>query len=89
MSAPEFAASAVACLARSSSPSKVAAGWSGGASGKGAMVPCGTTTVRCGPADSGGVPYTLASQPMTTGAARATIAIALTSFDGRRRIALP
>ena len=57
MWAPDFAASAVACLARASRPSKAAAGWSGGASGSGAMLPCGATIVSCGVSVSaGGVP---------------------------------
>ena len=45
MSAPAFAASAVARLARASRPSKAAAGSSGGDSGSGALVPIGATTV--------------------------------------------
>src|SRR5690348_14742125 len=65
--APALEAWAVACWARALRPAKAAAGWSGGASGNGALVPIGATTVSCGAAASGGVPYTLASQPAMSG----------------------
>ena len=87
MSAPAFAASAVAWRARPSRPSNVAAGSSGGASGNGARLPCGATTVSCGPAGAGVVPYTFASQPATTSAAVMTADAAI-SLDGCRRMTL-
>src|SRR6185369_11127725 len=88
-SAPAFAASAVARLARASRPAKAAAGSSGGDSGSGALVPRGATTVSRGVDDSGAVPYTLASQPARMGTAMMTAAVAVTTFGGRRRMALP
>src|SRR3981189_2134016 len=89
VSAAAGAAAAVSCLARASRPAKLAAGSSGGASGSGALVPIGAMTVSCGPAGSGGVPYTLASQPATKGTAMMTAAVAVTNFGGRRRMTLP
>src|SRR5258705_5725236 len=83
---PALAASAVACCSRDIRPSKATAGSSGGDSGSGALVPIGATTVSCGAAGSGGVPYTLASQPATMGTAMMTAAVAVTNLDGRRRM---
>ena len=48
MSAPALDASVVACRSRAASPVKATAGSSGGASGSGAMLPSGATTVSCG-----------------------------------------
>src|SRR3546814_11936200 len=70
ISAPASAASAVACTSRLFSPSNVPVGFSGGASGRGAEVPSGATTVRCGAAGGGGgLPYNLASHPEIVAAA--------------------
>ena len=56
MSAPDFAASATACLVLASRPSNPPDGASGGASGIGRVLFCGATTVNCGVSESGGVP---------------------------------
>ena len=53
-SAPFEAAPAVACLMRVSRPSNVATGSSGEASGSGAMLPCGATTISFGASGSTG-----------------------------------
>ena len=86
MSAPFAAASAVACLVRSSRPSKAAAGSSGGASGRGASGPCGATTVSCGASGSTGGGC---RRPLPHNRPRpAPQAVTATSLDGRRRIRL-
>src|SRR5215218_4520580 len=84
MSALLAAASAVACLVRSSSPLNDEAGSSGEASGSGASGPCGATTVNGGGSGlaDGGVPYDRASHAATA----STAAVTATSLDGRRRI---
>ena len=56
MSAPDFAASAAACLVAGVEAVEPADGASGGASGIGRMLFCGATTVSCGVSESGGVP---------------------------------
>ena len=89
MSAPALAASAVACLARASRPAKVAAGWSGGASGSGALAPIGATTVSCGPAGCRRRAVDLGFATDEEGGREGDDRIAVTNFDGRRRMALP
>ena len=90
MSAPVLAASAVACCSRTSRPVNASGGSSGGASGSGAMLPSGATTVSWGPpVGAGGVPYTLASHPaVTSHASDRGSAVTISSFDGRRSMAL-
>ena len=71
----------------SSSPTKDAAGSSGGASGRGASGPAARRRSAAGRRGAGGgVPYTLR---LAAGHGASTAAVTATSLDGRRRIASP